>query len=205
MNRYTEILVGEGGTGKTAELIKKSAESGIYILVANRKRAEILMEQAEDMKLYIPFPVTLREWLRSDNRFHGSSIRRDGLLIDDIDDVIRELFLPIEIKAVTLRTPYVIKNLDRVAATEEEIEIEKLRLLLVGVGDISKDLQKEATKAIKAGYRKQSEGHWTLKRPNCSYYCSCCGKGIKIKYGERAAILWDYCPNCGAKMKGGAE
>lgn len=52
------------------------------------------------------------------------------------------------------------------------------------------------------GYRKQSEGYWTLKRPNCSYYCSCCGKGIKIKYGERAAILWDYCPNCGAKMKG---
>ena len=54
-----------------------------------------------------------------------------------------------------------------------------------------------------AGYRKQNEGNWTLKRPNGSYYCSFCGKGIKIKYGERAAILWDFCPNCGAKMKGG--
>lgn len=121
MNRYTEILVGEGGTGKTAELIKKSAESGIYILVANRKRAEILVEQAKDMKLYIPFPVTLQEWLRSGNRFHGSSIRRDGLLIDDIDDVIKELFLPVEIKAVALRTPCVITNLDQPAADVVEV------------------------------------------------------------------------------------
>lgn len=122
--RVTEILVGEGMSGKTAELIKRSAESGIYILVANRKRAEILAEQARDMKLYIPFPVTLQEWLRSENRFHGSSIRRDGLLIDDIDDVIKELFLPIEIKAVTLRTPRNVRNLDKEnsSANDEQSE-----------------------------------------------------------------------------------
>ena len=119
--KFTEIIVGEGGTGKTAELIKRSAESGIYILVANRRRAEILMKQAEDMKVYIPFPVTLKEWLRSDNRFHGSSIRRDGLLIDDIDSVIEELFLPIEIKAVTLRTPKVITTLDQSNADVVEV------------------------------------------------------------------------------------
>lgn len=58
-----------------------------------------------------------------------------------------------------------------------------------------------AERAYNAGYRKQSEGEWELVRPNGSYYCSCCGKGIKIKYGERAAILWDYCPNCGAHMR----
>lgn len=113
MSGYTEILVGKGGTGKTAELIKRSAESGIYILVANRKRAEILVKQATDMKIYMPFPVTLQEWLSSCDRFRGSSIYRDGLLIDDIDDVIKELFSPIEIKAVALRTPRVITNLDQ--------------------------------------------------------------------------------------------
>lgn len=48
-------------------------------------------------------------------------------------------------------------------------------------------------------------GAWLFKRPNGSYYCSCCGKGIKIKYGERTAVGWDFCPNCGAQMKGGAE
>jgi hypothetical protein len=113
MSKGTVVIVGKGGTGKTTELIKKSAESGIYILVANRRRAEILVEHAKAMKLYIPFPVTLQEWLRSDNRFHGSSICRDGLLIDDIDSVIEELFRPIDIKAVTLRTPCVITNLDQ--------------------------------------------------------------------------------------------
>lgn len=121
MNRDTKIIVGISGAGKTAELIKRSAESGIYILVANRKRAEILAKQAEDMKLYIPFPVTLQEWLRSSTRFHGSSIRRDGLLIDDIDDVIKELFSPIEIKAVALRTPCEITNLDQPTADVVEV------------------------------------------------------------------------------------
>lgn len=124
--RVTEILVGEGMTGKTAELIKMSAESGIYILVANRKRAEILAEQARNMKLYIPFPVTLQEWLRSENRFHGSSIRRDGLLIDDVDDVIKELFLPIEIKAVTLRTPRNVRNLDKENRNANDKQIEEM-------------------------------------------------------------------------------
>lgn len=121
MSGYTEILVGKSGTGKTSELIKRSAESGIYILVANRTRAEILVKQATDMKIYMPFPVTLQEWLSSSDRFRGSSIYRDGLLIDDIDDVIRELFLPIEIKAVTLRTPNAITNLDRTTADVVEV------------------------------------------------------------------------------------
>lgn len=40
---------------------------------------------------------------------------------------------------------------------EKQIEIERLRLLLVGCGDISKDLRKEATKAIDRGYRKAAE------------------------------------------------
>lgn len=120
--RITEILIGEGKTGKTSELIKRSAESGIYILVANRRRAEILAEQARDMKLYIPFPVTLQEWLRSGDRFLGSSIRRDGLLIDDIDDVIKELFCPIDIKAVSLRTPHNVRNLDKEKQNERSVD-----------------------------------------------------------------------------------
>lgn len=92
-------------------------------------------------------------------------------------------------------------------------EIEKMRIdVLKSVtwkelddGVRALDIDSTTDNLRSKGYRKQSEGYWTLKRPNCSYYCSCCGKGIKIKYGERAAILWDYCPNCGARMKGGAE
>ena len=60
----------------------------------------------------------------------------------------------------------------------------------------------------KMGYRKQSEGEWIFRndgaygRTRC--YCSACGKHSGIG-GIRENQLKPYCPNCGAKMKGGAE
>ena len=47
-----------------------------------------------------------------------------------------------------------------------------------------------------AGYRKQIESRWTFK--GTAYGCSICGEGV-------IAPIYNYCPNCGAKMKGGAE
>lgn len=47
-----------------------------------------------------------------------------------------------------------------------------------------------------AGYRKQSKGEWEqygLGNPQCS---------LCHKYNIEKS---NYCPNCGAKMKGGAE
>ena len=60
-----------------------------------------------------------------------------------------------------------------------------------------------AERAYNAGYRKQSEGEWIVKNPMVrsplarNYYCSACKyEPIEVK---------SYCPNCGAKMKGGGE
>lgn len=177
MNRDTEILVGSSGIGKTSELIKRSAESGIYILVANRKRAEFLVKQATDMKLYIPFPVTLQEWLSSSNRFHGSSIHRDGILIDDIDDVIKELFLPIEIKAVTLRTPRVITNLDQ------------------PVDDVAEVRHGEWKPDLIDGIPYKDEIYGYI------FKCSVCGKS-EVGATYTIECRSKYCPHCGAKMDG---
>lgn len=52
-----------------------------------------------------------------------------------------------------------------------------------------------------AGYRKQSEGEWV--KDNASqfkhrYNCSVCDYRF-------LGIPTPYCPNCGARMKGGAE
>ena len=44
------------------------------------------------------------------------------------------------------------------------------------------------------GYRKQSEGRW-MQMPY-RYRCSECG--------DTHISQFNYCPNCGAKMKGGA-
>ena len=55
-----------------------------------------------------------------------------------------------------------------------------------------------------AGYRKQSEGEWIsneLGGYKYAFYCSECGWVDGYPFNDRHK----YCPNCGAKMKGGAE
>ena len=75
---------------------------------------------------------------------------------------------------------------------------------------------KDAESIYNAGYRKQSEGEWIDKFKgefvNPIYVCSLCGKGTLLKPHinelgniEMVSALSSYCPNCGAKMKGGAE
>ena len=63
---------------------------------------------------------------------------------------------------------------------------------------------KDVVKMLEKGYRKQSEGEWIRKLRYSrnyddffSYTCSECNT-------HRDAPT-NYCPNCGAKMKGGAE
>ena len=95
------IIIGKRGTGKTTELIEKSAEKQIYILTATKLRARSLFNSARERGLYIPFPVTLEEYFKGD-KFKGSSIRRDGLLIDDADDVLQQIFAGIPIQSITM-------------------------------------------------------------------------------------------------------
>ena len=45
----TEIIIGERGSGKTTELIKRSAETGSYILVATKMMAKCIHLSALDM------------------------------------------------------------------------------------------------------------------------------------------------------------
>ena len=95
------VVIGKRCSGKTTRLIERSAKEGIYILVATKNMARCIADQAKKMGLEIPFPVTLDEYLRG-NKFQGSSIRRDGLLIDDLDMVLHQLFGGIPIREVTL-------------------------------------------------------------------------------------------------------
>ena len=58
-----------------------------------------------------------------------------------------------------------------------------------------------AETVIEAGYRKQSEAEW-IKR-NYSCYCSVCGGEHGFAFTTGSAH--NYCPKCGAKMKGGEQ
>lgn len=97
----TLIITGGRGTGKTALLIKHSAETGRYILVTNNTRAEGIFKQAKAMGYNIPYPITVSEF-KTCSKFEGSSIRRDGLLVDDMNDVINCMFNGIPIHEFTI-------------------------------------------------------------------------------------------------------
>ena len=51
------------------------------------------------------------------------------------------------------------------------------------------------------GYRKQSEGEWQGN----GYLQNCSKCGNVVNFNEVSKWLYNFCPNCGAKMKGGAE
>lgn len=56
-----------------------------------------------------------------------------------------------------------------------------------------------------AGYRKQSEGEWVGNRQTDEYICSLCGMIAPVDCLKEYFYKSNFCPNCGAKMKGGAE
>lgn len=84
--------------GKTTELIKLSAKTNAYILVANRSRQKMVAELARSMNINIPYPVTVDDYMRT--KFRGSFIKH--ILIDDADDVLRIFFNIVVIDAITI-------------------------------------------------------------------------------------------------------
>ena len=60
-----------------------------------------------------------------------------------------------------------------------------------------------ARRLVEDGYRKQSEGEW-IEQPRPyedEIVCSVCGANFNTI--DNCTEKFDFCPNCGAKMKGG--
>lgn len=66
-------------------------------------------------------------------------------------------------------------------------------------------LEDYAEQLYNAGYRKQIDGEWEARTDVVGFVrCSVC-KDFNV-YDEWAdGKKWNFCPHCGAKMKGGAE
>ena len=54
-------------------------------------------------------------------------------------------------------------------------------------------------------HRKQSEGEWKKTCVPDVFQCSACKRSTKMDWTCDSAVLRAFCPECGAKMKGGAE
>ena len=67
-----------------------------------------------------------------------------------------------------------------------------------------------ATALYNAGYRKQSEGEWVRQnkikgKVTPEAVCSECGREVVYQVIDNKYFFENFCPHCGAKMKGGAE
>lgn len=56
-----KVIGGKRMCGKTTRLIERANKENLYILCANKNMASIIYQQSQDMKLNIPYPVTVSE------------------------------------------------------------------------------------------------------------------------------------------------
>lgn len=99
-----DIYVGARGSGKTATLIKKSAETGAYIVAPSRCMADYIYKQAKDMGYDIPAPFSVEEvfYMKRNKLFMNTDIRRKGLLVDGVQIVLQHIFAPAKIWGTTV-------------------------------------------------------------------------------------------------------
>ena len=60
----------------------------------------------------------------------------------------------------------------------------------------------KASQIIGIGYRKQSEGEWEIVKGSNGKEKMVC---TNCRHQQDLASTFTYCPNCGARMGGGAE
>ena len=78
-------------SGKTTLLIKESARTGKPIIEPNTASARYVEEQAKEMGLIIPEPISATSW--HSGYYRGSNFNKiDGFLIDEVDSVLSNIF-----------------------------------------------------------------------------------------------------------------
>lgn len=95
-----EKIIRHRCTGKTTELIKLSAQHNIVIVCPNREMAQETQQMAKDMKLVIPTPLSVEEFMRGKT----NGYRFKSILIDELGMDAQKLF-GVNVFAYTLSLP----------------------------------------------------------------------------------------------------
>jgi hypothetical protein len=85
-------------TGKTTKLIMEAADKRFYIVCSTLKESARIHDQAEQMGLHIPVPITYAEFING--RFRGEAI--SGFLIDNADFLLGILARGVPVHSMTL-------------------------------------------------------------------------------------------------------
>ena len=87
---------------------------------------------------------------------------------------------------------------------EKQIE-EMIKILHEGMKPLKETYGTNEIASIlyNAGYRKQSEGEWISNHQTDEFICNLCGAITPVDCEKERFYKSNFCPNCGAKMKGG--
>lgn len=135
----TEYIIGERQSGKTTELIRRSADTGACILVANKSTASIIFKQAKMNDYDIPYPITINDVLSGNI---SNYVMSKGILIDELDMILSGLFNGVPIRAATI-TKQKITSLshdtaetsNRLLTVKDVLSVSETRYVYLYVGD----------------------------------------------------------------------
>lgn len=94
----TKIIVGKRRSGKTTDAILESEKTGYPILVRDRRMADYISFQADELDAKIPIPVTLRQLKNGKLDGHEKGMQ----LIVDEGLMILEQILGMSIHMITI-------------------------------------------------------------------------------------------------------
>lgn len=90
-------IIGACDSERTKRLIQMSHETGAFIVLPNKARADITFRLAKKLGLKIPKPISWDEY-RS-----GILIgQHNGILIEDADDLLKKIFYGDSINAIAM-------------------------------------------------------------------------------------------------------
>lgn len=116
----TEFIIGERRSGKTTELIERSIVTGAPILAPSRCACQYILTAAKELGYEnLPKPITITNITKYNNNMRSiKDILEHGILIDELDITLQNLFGGIEVKAVTI-TERAERNITRLFVTTD--------------------------------------------------------------------------------------
>jgi len=97
------LIVGNKASGKTTKAIETSAREWKYIVVKDFSEAQSIAQKAKEMKLDIPYPITIDELLCY--RLNRTSMKINGIIVDNALDILQKIInVPITLATINMES-----------------------------------------------------------------------------------------------------
>ena len=96
-----KYALGGRGNGKTARLIKLSAETGCYIVVQSRIQAHEIFKRAKEMRYDIPYPITVEDLIEKERMQDLNDPFYNGVIVDNAEYILQQV-LKVPVTALSM-------------------------------------------------------------------------------------------------------